>query len=273
LNPSFKNGKKTSAPTNQSDRRWPFGFSGDAWAKSTRKEDDKFASIKNQVLYELSDDEGSSGPPSTSSSLSLSRLRYTVLSIAALREASRIKLNPYSSYLSRATLAFTGQSVIGEGLDGCSRETLDVVLSFNPDSALLLDPSVIYEGLKCGRWRHTNTSSVMTSSLAVALTLPATGPTTSPLKMPSKEIHNKETFVSNALGILPPKSEELDSRSPLEGSGLPSSIFMNISRFVDLPPSLLRANRWACFLYNVSETSVYLSFEFGMTTNALHSFI
>jgi hypothetical protein len=141
---------------------------------------------------------------------------------------------------------------MGEGLDGCSRETLDVLLAFNPDSAMLLDPSVIHEGLKCGKWRKVSMASVMTTSLAVALTLPAAGPTNAPLKMPTKEIHSKEVFVSNALGILPPQSEMMNSKSPFDEAGLSTSIFMSISRFVDYPPSVLRANRWSCFLYNVS---------------------
>jgi hypothetical protein len=154
--------------------------------------------------------------------------------------------------LSRSTLAFTGQAIIGEGLDGCSRDTLDVLLSYNPDAALLLDTSAIYEGLKCGHWRKASIASVMTSSLAVALILPSSGQSPAPLKMSSRAVHEKEAIVSNAFGILPPKSEGIHSRSPLEGTGLPQSIFLRISRFTDLPPSILRANRLSLFLYNVS---------------------
>jgi len=66
-----------------------------------------------------SDDEG--GAPSTASIISLTRLRFTVTSVIALREAARFKQNMYSSYLSRSILAFTGPAVVGEGLDGCSR--------------------------------------------------------------------------------------------------------------------------------------------------------
>ena len=174
---------------------------------------------------------------------------------AALREASRIKSNNFSSYLSRSTLAFTGHGIIGEGLDGCSRDTLDVLLSYNPNAALLLDTSAIYEGLKCGQWRKTSIASVMTSALAVALTLPYSRQSSAPLTMSPRAIHEKELIVSNALGILPPKSEGLTPEYPLEGTGLPPSIFLRISRFTNLPVSVLRANRLGLFLYNVS--SVY----------------
>ena len=154
--------------------------------------------------------------------------------------------------MSRSLLSFTGQAIIGEGLDGCSRDTLDALLSYNPDAALLLDASAIYEGLKCGHWREASISSVMTSSLAVALTLPSSGQSPAPLKMSPREVHEKEFIVSKALGILPPKSEGMDSISPLEGAGLPPSIFLRISRFTDFPPSMLRANRFSLFLYHVS---------------------
>jgi len=199
-----------------------------------------------------SDDEHGAGPPSTTSALSLSRLRYTVLSIAALREASRIKSNNFSNYLSRSTLTFTGHAIIGEGLDGCSRDTLNVVLSYNPDAALLLDTSAIYEGLRCGQWRRASIASVMTSALAVALNLPHTNQSLGPLTLSPRAVHEKELIVSNALSILPPKSKGLVRESPLEGTGLPPSIFLRISRFTDLPVSVLRANRLALFLYNAN---------------------
>lgn len=154
--------------------------------------------------------------------------------------------------MSRSTLTFTGHAIIGEGLDGCSRHTLDVLLAYNPDAALLLDTSAIYEGLKCGQWQKASIASVMTASLAVALTLPSSGQSSAPLTISPRTLHEKEFVVSNGLGILPPKSEELDSKTPLDGVGLPPSIFLRISRFTDLPPSLLRANRLSLLLYNVS---------------------
>lgn len=63
---------------------------------------------------ESTDDEYGEGPPSTASSVSLTRLRFTVTSVFALREAARYKLNHYGAYLSRLIVAFTGQQVVGE---------------------------------------------------------------------------------------------------------------------------------------------------------------
>ena len=146
--------------------------------------------------------------------------------------------------------------MIGEGLDGCSRESLDVLLAFNPDSALLLDPSVIHQGLKSGQWPKTSMNQVMTSSLAVALTLPAAGQTNAPLVVTDKQMRSNEILLSNALRILPPRPRMLSMFSPLDGIGMPFSTFMSISDFVTLPPSVLRANRWSCFLYNVSRASL-----------------
>ena len=85
------------------------------------------------------DDEQCDGPPSTTSSVSLARLRFTVTSIFALGEAARYKTHHFYTYLSRSMLTFTGRPIVGEGLDGCSRATLDFLVSFNPDAALLFD--------------------------------------------------------------------------------------------------------------------------------------
>lgn len=61
------------------------------------------ASGKEMDELELnSDDESALDAPSTASTISLTRLRYTVLSIFSLREASRLKLNSYFTYLSRS---------------------------------------------------------------------------------------------------------------------------------------------------------------------------
>jgi hypothetical protein len=185
----------------------------------------------------FSDDERGSGPPSTASSVSLARLRFTVLSIAALREASRIKANLFATYLSRSSLSFTGQAVVGEGLDGCSRETLDFLVYYAPDAALLLDSSTLYEGLRRGRWRNLSIASVMRSSLAVAL-------------RGGKSFQEEEQIVLNSLSILP-KSEGLDPSAPLEGRALPIATSFSISRFVDIPPGLLRCNRYSLLLYTV----------------------
>lgn len=192
-----------------------------------------------------SDDDHESGPPSTTSSVSLARLQFTVLSIAALREASRNKSNLFDTYLSRSSLSFTGQAVVGDGLDGCSRHTLDFLVYYTPDAALLLDSNTLYQGLKNGRWRHTSIASVMKSALAVAL-------------RGGKTFHEEEQIVVNALGILP-KSEGLDSSAPMQGRTLPIATFFSISRFVDIPKGLLRCNRRSLMLYTVRCRGVSVS--------------
>ena len=214
------------------------------WVRRTK---DNFASPCNDIdLVSLcSDDEKGSGPPSTASSISLTRLRFTVLSIAALREASRFKSDCFATYLSRSTLSFTGLAVIGEGLDGCSRETLDFLVCYNPDAALLLDSSALHEGLRRGRWRHMSIGSVMRSSLAVAL-----APIVSANKTTHSTIHDEELIVMNSLGILP-ESEGIDSSVP-DGTPLPLSTSLSISRFMDFSPVLLRANRFSQFLYTAN---------------------
>jgi hypothetical protein len=106
--------------------------------------------------------------PSTASNISLTRLRYTVMSIFALREVSRVKRDYLMTYLSRESLVFTGQPVIGEGLDGCSRETLDFLVAYDPDTALVREPMLLFEGLKQNRWSYLPLGDVMISSLATA---------------------------------------------------------------------------------------------------------
>ncbi len=214
------------------------------WVKSTK---DRFTSPCKATDTDSGASNGQgSGPPSTTSSVSLARLQFTVLSIAALREASRIKANLFATYLSRSSLAFTGQAVVGEGLDGCSRETLDFLVYYSPDAALLLDSSTLYEGLRHGRWRSMSIASVMRSSLAVAL-------------RGDKPFQEEEQIVLHALSILP-KSEGLDSSAPLEGRTLPIATSFSISRFADIPSGLLRCNRYSLFLYTVSSSIQQLFF-------------
>lgn len=138
------------------------------------------------------------GPPSTASSISLTRLRFTVTSIIALREAARRKKDMYSTYLSRSMLAFTGRTVIGEGLDGCSRETLDFFVSYNPDAALLMDPAALSGALNEGMWSKRSMCSVMASSLAVATT-----PVDLPHEISSKSLQQQEKVVIAAINVLP----------------------------------------------------------------------
>ena len=98
---------------------------------------------------ELSGDEKSDAP-STSSNISLSRLRFVVTSVITLRDAGVETQNLFSEYLSRSSVTVDGRGCfVGEpfGLNGCSRETLDFFVSYNPDYALTLDCHILQEAL------------------------------------------------------------------------------------------------------------------------------
>lgn len=71
---------------------------------------------------------------STSSNTSLTRLRFVVTSIFGLREAARLKTVPFDYHASRLFMYSIGPNVTGDGLNGCSRETLDFFCSYQPDA-------------------------------------------------------------------------------------------------------------------------------------------
>lgn len=71
---------------------------------------------------------------SISSNHSLTRLRFVVTSIFGLREAARLKQIPFDYYSSRLFSISIGPNVAGDGLNGCSRETLDFLCSYQPDA-------------------------------------------------------------------------------------------------------------------------------------------
>ncbi|KAG7355477.1 SPX domain containing protein [Nitzschia inconspicua] len=198
-----------------------------------------------------SDDELDQGPPSTTSSVSLARLQYSVLSIAALREASRFKKDYFSSYVGRAHVCFPGQAIPGEGLDGSSRESLDLILSFSPDSALLLSPASIHAGLQEGRWNKGSLASAMRCSLAVAMTLPAKDENNGPVEISMKELREKEKRIWTTFGILP-RSERNFAESSLGCASIPLTFFDDTSRYIEFPSALLQGNRWCWFLYNAN---------------------
>ncbi|KAL7491615.1 hypothetical protein ACHAWT_000904 [Skeletonema menzelii] len=104
---------------------------------------------------------------SASSNISLTRLQFVVTSIFGLREAARIKLEPFEQYASRLFMTSTGPNVVGDGLDGCSRETLDLLCSYNPDAAYTLDSETLFASLKIGR-ENEGVGGVMVASLAAA---------------------------------------------------------------------------------------------------------
>ncbi len=86
LNPSKKKGKKMS--TSSQDKgglTWPFGLGADNCMKhpNSSQKHEQSQLLQDHDVYVESDDENGTGPPSTTSALSLSRLRYTVLSIVS----------------------------------------------------------------------------------------------------------------------------------------------------------------------------------------------
>ena len=190
-----------------------------------------------------SDEEG--GPPSTASSISLTRLRFTVTSIIALREAARRKKDMYSTYLSRSMLAFTGRAVVGEGLDGCSRETLDFFVTYNPDAALLMDPASLNDGLKQGLWSKRSISSVMASSLAVA-----TAPVEMPYAKTSKSLYQQERAVNLAVNLLP-KVNFVEVPELFKGQRATKSVTALAILENDCFRAILRINRASHLLYTV----------------------
>lgn len=151
-----------------------------------------------------SDGDSVEDAPSTASSISLTRLRFVVTSIFALREASRSKTNKFQSYFGRSTLSYTGQAEAGSGLDGCSRDTLDWVVTYNPDSALLLDSSLLYDGLKQNHWGRVPMAEVMISALAMG---------SAPLNMIHESapafLEEKEKIVSHVLSLVPESKKNL----------------------------------------------------------------
>eukprot|EP00934_Nitzschia_sp_Nitz4_P002918 Nitzschia sp. Nitz4//scaffold9_size221794//76701//80874//NITZ4_001339-RA/size221794-snap-gene-0.181-mRNA-1//-1//CDS//3329560980//2908//frame0 len=210
-----------------------FDFGATSWVTGTK---DKLASpcIDGEVDSLASDVEGS-GPPSTSSSMSLARLRFTVLSIAALREASRSKIDMFATFLSRSSLVFSGNAIVGEGLDGCSRETLDFLVAYAPDAALLLDSGTLHEGLLRGHWRNISIASVMKSSLAVTL---AEG----------KSTVKEEKVITNALSIIP-----ISEQSRF----WPSFLSFDPDSCSDVSLAFLQLNRNSCFLYSANYYIIY----------------
>ena len=82
LNPTKKKEKKPSASSQeQASGNWTFGLGADNCLKEPNE---KPQLLQNPDVYLGSDDERSGGPPSTTSALSLSRLRYAVLSIVSM---------------------------------------------------------------------------------------------------------------------------------------------------------------------------------------------
>ena len=191
----------------------------------------------------LDSDDDNEGPPSTASTMSLTRLRFAVSSVFSIREAARFKLRHFDAFLSRSSLVFTGQQVVGEGLDGCSRSTLDFVLSLEPDSVLLHDPRILYEGLQEGKWSTRWASKVMTSTLAAA-TIPENGAFT---RKPDFPFSKEEYTVLNAVSVMPNNKDSLN-RFVKEYALMTT----DPSMVPEIGSSALQLNCLSCFLFMVN---------------------
>ena len=216
----------------------PFGLSPSRWLSKNQKQNELspgYESLGVETPYDsdLDSDRESGGPPSTASSISLTRLRFTVVSIFALRESARFKLDFHNIFLCRSFLSFNGPNVVGEGLDGCSREVLDFLIAYNPDSALLLDSSTLYKGLLEGKWRTLPIGKVMLSSLSMAVTSPMT-------------FANKSIDVRGAVSIDPNLTVDM----PLLTNGSTARESKEIAD--ECNGALLRLSRMSCLLYSVS---------------------
>jgi hypothetical protein len=162
---------------------------------------------------------------------------------------ARYKTGHYNSYVSRSMLTFTGRLPVGAGLDGCSRETLDFLVSYNPDSILLHDSKVLHNGLKKGKWIEISTGDLMYSALVVGAT-----PVDIPPDATSAFLQSEELAVFNAVSVEP------ESRIMLErllNGQLSSAALERPSNFAspDLTFGALRLNRVTLFLFTVRFTS------------------
>jgi hypothetical protein len=178
--------------------------------------------------------------------MSLTRLRFTVTSIFSLREAARFKLDHFGTYLSRVFSVFTGYPIVGEGMDGCSRATLDFLVAYNPDSALLLDCSVLFAGLKNGQWMRRPMSAVMTAALATG-TIPEVLPQSTTVM---SFIAEQEIVVSRVLNLAPER--KCDSRSAMQ-LGWDASVSNRPSSLADssIRDDVLVPNRVSALLFAV----------------------
>ena len=105
---------------------------------------------------------------STSSNTALTRLQFVVASIFGLREAARFKSKPMDQFCSRLFMISAGANALGEGLDGCSRVTLDALMNYDPDAAYSLSMDALHTSLKNVGRGNVGIGAVMVSSLAAA---------------------------------------------------------------------------------------------------------
>lgn len=99
---------------------------------SDRSSSFDFPVVKPLSASEFDDEEESSVGSCTN--LSLLRLEYTINAIALLRDAAKVMNTPFDVFLHRSALYIAGRNL--GGLNGSSREALDLLLPFNPDNIM-----------------------------------------------------------------------------------------------------------------------------------------
>lgn len=96
----------------------------------------------------------------------ITRLQFVVTSIFGLREAARLKSMPFEHMSSRLFMISTGPNVADDGLGGCSKDSLDFLRSYQPDSIYSLDLDQFYSSVKV--WGADGIGGIMVASLAAA---------------------------------------------------------------------------------------------------------
>lgn len=151
-------------------------------------------------------------------------------------------------------MTFTGHPLVGEGLDGCSRTTLDFLVSFSPDAALLLDCNLLFYGLQHGQWVHRSMSEVMVSTLAVGMMTETVPSDANVLPLLSHE----EAVVATALSVVP-ESKNFQLLRLLKGNFLRQLSEHRSFAPSELPEVILRMNRLSGFLFMVRDCFLGLS--------------
>jgi len=219
-----------------------FGISPSRWVRNERRvqETNSMALTFDSDLSDHSN--GEDGPPSTSSAISLTRLRFTVVSIFALREVARLKQDNYKAFISRSSLVFTGANVIGEGLDGCSRDILDFFVSYNPDAALLLDASSLHAGLQKDKWKERPIGTVMLSTLAKGVSSTAT----------NSDGPERGADIVTAVSVMPISGDltYLDGKHKMKKKLFMSNIPDLLGQGIN--PAILRLNSMGRFFFSIN---------------------
>eukprot|EP00804_Cyclotella_cryptica_P014024 CCRYP_002501-RB/>CCRYP_002501-RB protein AED:0.04 eAED:0.04 QI:76/1/1/1/0.85/0.75/8/589/1746 len=134
--------------------------------------------LRDAVSYQIgghcfrADDESSVTTPDEgevdehAKDLSLTRLQYVVTSVFGLREAARNRSTSFECFASRLFMTSIGPNILGDGLNGSARDTLDFLCSYNPDKAYTLPADSMNSSLKFGKEKAIG--SVMISTLAAA---------------------------------------------------------------------------------------------------------